>query len=84
MTTTCACGNAAVAEQPIGPVCQLCSDLVEAGASFRYYDEQRKGASAVMYDAIRAYIADGGTEVGAAKVAGVDRMTVRRALGKRP
>jgi hypothetical protein len=83
MAETCACGNPATAEQPIGPVCQTCYDLVEAGANFRYYDEARKSASVVMYGAIRAYIANGGTEVCAAKVAGVDRMTVRRALGKR-
>jgi hypothetical protein len=42
--------------------------------------ERKKAAK--LYAAIRLAVADGMTEVDAAKLAGVNRMTVRRALGK--
>ena len=44
-------------------------------------DERRKAAA--LYAAIRDAVEHGMSESEAARVAGVDRMTVRRALGKR-
>lgn len=44
--------------------------------------ERERDLAAELYAAIVAAVASGMSEVQAAKVAGVDRMTVRRALGK--
>ncbi len=44
---------------------------------------KERALAAELYEAIREAVEGGMTEVEAAKVAGVDRMTVRRALGKR-
>ena len=59
------------------------SDLARIGKQFKAATERRKAISAELHAAIRAAVAEGMSEVEAAKVAGVDRMTVRRALGKR-
>lgn len=44
--------------------------------------ERERALAVELYAAIVAAVASGMSEVQAAKVAGVDRMTVRRALGK--
>ena len=44
--------------------------------------ERERALAAELYAAIVAAVESGMSEVQAAKVAGVDRMTVRRALGK--
>jgi hypothetical protein len=44
--------------------------------------ERERDLAAELYAAIVAAVDSGMSEVQAAKVAGVDRMTVRRALGK--
>lgn len=59
------------------------SDLARIGKQFKVATERRKAISAELHAAIRAAVADGMTESEAARVARVDRMTVRRALGKR-
>jgi DNA invertase Pin-like site-specific DNA recombinase len=58
------------------------SDLAKIGKQFRAATERRKAISVELHAAIRAAVADGMSESEAARVAGVDRMTVRRALGK--
>lgn len=45
--------------------------------------EKERALAAELYGAIREAVEGGMTEAEAARVAGVDRMTVRRALGKR-
>jgi predicted DNA-binding protein (UPF0251 family) len=44
--------------------------------------DRERALAAELYEAIRLAVNEGMSEVQAAKVAGVDRMTVRRALGK--
>ena len=57
-------------------------NLRDAGEAFTRAREELSDCSTQLYAAIVEACADGMTEVQAAKVAGVDRMTVRRALGK--
>jgi transposase len=59
------------------------SELAKIGKQFRAATDRRKAIAVQLHAAIRAAVADGMSEMQAAKVAGVDRMTVRRALGKR-
>lgn len=54
-----------------------------AGKVWNKSRETERARAAELYIAIRNYCENGGTEVKAAELAGVDRMTVRRALGKR-
>lgn len=56
--------------------------LTNCGAAWHEAKTVERERAAEMYDAIVAYCGAGGTEVEAARLAGVDRMTVRRALGK--
>jgi len=56
--------------------------LARAGVRWHRAKEQERRAMAVLRALIVESVADGMTEVDAAKVAGVDRMTVRRALAK--
>jgi hypothetical protein len=58
-------------------------DLAKTGRKWSAAKARERDAMAALYAAIVEFCRDGGTEVDAAKVAGVDRMTVRRALGKR-
>jgi DNA invertase Pin-like site-specific DNA recombinase len=44
---------------------------------------KERALAAELYEAIREAVEGGMSEAEAARVAGVDRMTVRRALGKR-
>lgn len=56
--------------------------LRRAGVSWAKAREVERALAAEMYAAIVRAVEGGMSEVQAAKVAGVDRMTVRRALGK--
>ena len=56
--------------------------LVEAGARWTAARWAERDAATDAYASIVAYCEAGGSEVKAAELAGVDRMTVRRALGK--
>lgn len=56
--------------------------LDAAGLAWEDASEAERAAAAAAYEAIRNYIAAGGTEVAAAKIARVNRGTVRQALGK--
>lgn len=58
------------------------SDLHAAGKAFQDARDAQKLAAARLQIAIREAIAKGMSEKQAAKVAGIDRGTVRRALGK--
>ena len=57
-------------------------ELAKVGDRWHKARERERGLAAELYCAIVAAVASGMSEVQAAKVAGVDRMTVRRALGK--
>jgi len=56
--------------------------LLAAGQAWRKAKEAERRAAEDCYAALVAAVAAGVSEVEAAKLAGVDRMTVRRALGK--
>ena len=56
--------------------------LVAAGQAWAKAKAAERKAAEACYAEIVAAVANGMSEVQAAKVAGVDRMTVRRALGK--
>lgn len=58
------------------------NDLQKAGKAFAVARDRERLAAAKLHEAIRLAVADGMSESKAARVAGVDRMTVRRALGK--
>lgn len=57
-------------------------ELRDIGKRWSKAKETERARMADVYAAIVAYCEAGGTEVDAANLAGVDRMTVRRALGK--
>jgi hypothetical protein len=56
--------------------------LRRASSDWQRKKQDERKAMAQVTHAIRAYIAYGGTEVDAARIAGVTRTTVRRAVGK--
>lgn len=58
------------------------SKVGKAGAVWHKAKERERAAAAAMYAAMREAAAAGMPETQIAKAAGVDRMTVRRALGK--
>lgn len=58
------------------------SALATAGHKWRAAREREREAMGAVYAAICRACEDGMTEVEAARVAGVDRMTVRKARGK--
>ena len=58
------------------------TELTKAGKAYRVAKERERERMAALYEVIRDYCANGGTESEAARLADVDRMTVRRALGK--
>lgn len=60
----------------------MSQQLHDAGQAFRVARDNERRAAANLYAAIRLAILEGMNESQAARVAGVDRMTVRRALGK--
>ena len=57
------------------------SDLRRAGKAFAAARDKQQQAAARLHEAIRLAVMEGMSESEAARVAGVDRMTVRRALG---
>jgi DNA-binding GntR family transcriptional regulator len=57
-------------------------DLAKAGKRWHAAKVRERDAAGELYAAIQEAVGEGMSEVQAAKVAGVDRMTVRRALGK--
>jgi DNA invertase Pin-like site-specific DNA recombinase len=59
------------------------TDLARVGAKWQAAKTKERALAAELYEAIREAVEGGMTEAEAARVAGVDRMTVRRALGKR-
>lgn len=58
------------------------SNLIKAGKAFKAAREKERLAAAYLHEQIRLAVLEGMSESEAARVAGVDRMTVRRALGK--
>jgi len=58
------------------------TDLAKVAKKWHNAKETERTRAADLYVAIREFCDNGGTEVKAAELAGVDRMTVRRALGK--
>ena len=60
----------------------MSQELRKAGKAFAAARDRERLAAATLHEAIRKAVADGMSESEAARVAGVDRMTVRRALGK--
>jgi DNA invertase Pin-like site-specific DNA recombinase len=59
------------------------SRLEAVGKRWQRARVRERALAAELYDAIREAVDGGMSEHEAARVAGVDRMTVRRALGKR-
>ena len=57
-------------------------ELAKAGKKWHAAKDRERAMAVELYAAIVQAVKDGMSEVQAAKVAGVDRMTVRRALGK--
>lgn len=57
-------------------------DLAKAGKAWHAAKAKERERMAELYAAIVAYCEAGGSESAAGRLAGVDRMTVRRALGK--
>lgn len=57
-------------------------DVAKAGKQWHAAKARERDAAAKLYAAIVQAVEDGLTEVQAADLAGVNRMTVRRALGK--
>lgn len=57
-------------------------DVAKAGKQWHAAKARERDAAAKLYAAIAQAIEAGMTEVQAAQLAGVNRMTVRRALGK--
>lgn len=57
-------------------------ELERAGKAWAKAKEREREAAAACYAAIVTAVERGLSEVSAAELAGVDRMTVRRALGK--
>jgi predicted DNA-binding protein (UPF0251 family) len=58
------------------------TDLHKAGKAFKAARDRERLAAAHLHEQIRLAVLEGMSESEAARVAGVDRMTVRRALGK--
>jgi predicted DNA-binding protein (UPF0251 family) len=59
------------------------SNLAKVAKQWHGARDKERALAAELYAAIRLAVNEGMTESEAARVAGVDRMTVRRALGKR-
>ena len=60
----------------------MADDLSKIAAKWHKARKVERDLAAKTYAAIREAVGTGMTEVQAAELAGVDRMTVRRALGK--
>lgn len=57
-------------------------ELARASKQWHAAKAREREAAAKLYDAIAQAVEDGMSEVQAAELAGVNRLTVRRALGK--
>lgn len=57
-------------------------DLAKVAAKWHTACDKERAAASELYEAIAKAVKDGMTEVQAAEISGVNRMTVRRALGK--
>ena len=66
----------------LGKEAALSQRLKNAGRRYGAARDRERAAAAELYEAIREAIAEGLSEVEVAKLAGVNRLTVRRALGK--
>lgn len=64
------------------PSATSADELGKIGSRWHKARERERALAVELYAAIVAAVDSGMSEVQAAKVAGVDRMTVRRALGK--
>jgi ribosomal protein L37AE/L43A len=64
-------------------MCAPCYGIVTTGREWNQARDELAALGDSMKNAIRYFVGQGGTEVDAARLAGVDRMTVRRVLGKR-
>jgi predicted DNA-binding protein (UPF0251 family) len=58
------------------------NQLAKVSKQWHAARDRERALAAELYEAIRLAVNEGMSEVQAAKIAGVDRMTVRRALGK--
>lgn len=58
------------------------SELAKVGKQWHAARDRERQLAARVYEQIRLSVLEGMSESEAARVAGVDRMTVRRALGK--
>jgi predicted DNA-binding protein (UPF0251 family) len=58
------------------------SELAKVGKQWQAARDRERQLAARVYEQIRLAVLEGMSESEAARVAGVDRMTVRRALGK--
>jgi predicted DNA-binding protein (UPF0251 family) len=56
--------------------------LAQAAKRWHTARDRERQAAAALHEAIRLAISEGTSEVDAARIAGVDRGTVRRAIGK--
>ena len=57
-------------------------DLAKAAAKWHAAKQRERESAAALHAAIAQAVVSGMSEVEAAKIAGVNRLTVRRALGK--
>lgn len=57
-------------------------ELAKASKRWHAAKDRERVAAAKLYEAIAQAVEDGMSEVQAAELAGVNRLTVRRALGK--
>lgn len=60
----------------------MSEELRRAGKAWHDAKKRERDRAVALYEAIRVAVADGVSESEAARIAGVDRMTVRRAVGK--
>lgn len=58
------------------------NELAKSANAWRKAKERERLMAAEMYEQIRRAVKNGMSESEAARVSGVDRMTIRRALGK--
>lgn len=58
-------------------------ELARIGQQWNAARGKQRALATELHQALRDFVAEGHSEYEAARIAGVDRMTVRRALGKR-
>ena len=77
------CDGVPVARVDDAWLCQRCYDIWFTGQRWQQARDDERQRSADAYEAIQQAHADGYPETTIASLMNVDRMTVRRALGKR-